>query len=185
MRQYARANLRSWFVGILAGLLVWSLGPFAEAQAPQKPQQPQPGSFAEQLIREMDRARRQVETLYVLRLSETLGLNPEQSAQVAAVIRKAQETRRSLIEERSQVMQELNSLVATGAGAERIKAKVAQWEHNEARLGRWRQLLFHELSRLLSVEQQGRFVLFDENFSNEVRNAVLELRSTGPQGTKE
>ncbi len=181
MRQRGRVNVRSCLVGVLAGLLV-SLGSFALAQAPQKPKQP---SFAEQLMREIERARRQVETLYVLRLSETLALSTEQSAQVVAVIRKAQEVRRSLLEERNQIMQDLNALLAAGAGAERIKPKLSQWEQNEARMGRWRQGLFQDLSRILSVEQQGRFVLFDENFNTEVRNAVMELRSPGSQGTKE
>ena len=182
MIERGRAKLASWFTGTLAGLSILSLGSLAPAQAPQKPKQP---SFAEEFMREIDRARRQVETLYILRLSETLALNTEQSAQVASVIRKAQETRRTLLEERTQILQELNALVASGAGAERIKPKVLQWEQNEMRLGRWRHTLFQDLSRILSVEQQGRFGLFDENFSNEVRNAVLELRGGAAQGTKE
>ncbi len=177
-----KAHVRSWLVGALAGLLASSLGSLAVAQAPQKPQQ---GSLTEQLMREIDRARRQVETLYVLRLSETLALNTEQLAQAASMIRKAQEVRRSLLEERRQMLEELSTLLATGAGADRIKPKLLQWEQNETRLGRWRQSLFQDLSRILSVEQQGRFLLFDENFNTEVRNAVLELRTGGSPGAKE
>jgi hypothetical protein len=182
MRERVNVNVSSWFVGVLAGLSVWSLGSFALAQAPQAPKH---SSFAEELMREIDRARRQVETLYVLRLSEALALNTEQSGQAAAVIRKAQEARRGLLEERRQMLQELNTLLSTGARAERIKPKLSQWVENEVRLGRWRQGLFQDLSRILSAEQQGRFVLFDENFNNEIRNAVMELRTGGSQGTKE
>ncbi len=182
MRRRGRVSVGSWLVGALAGFLVFSLGPLAAAQAPQKPQQ---GSFAEDLMREIERARRQVETLYVLRLSETLALNPEQSAQMATIVRKAHEARRGLLEERRQTLQDLSTLLAVGAGADRIKPRLVQWEQNEARLGRWRQTLFQDLSRILSVEQQGRFVLFDENFNTEVRNAVQEVQGSGPAGAKQ
>lgn len=181
MRRRGRVRMGSWLAGVLAGFLVFSLGPLAAAQAPQKPQQ---GSFAEEFMREIERARRQVETLYVLRLSETLALNPEQATQAAMIIRKAHQARRALLEERRQMLEELNALLSTGAGADRIKPRLLQWEQNEARLGRWRQTLFQDLSRILSVEQQGRFVLFDENFNTEVRNAVQEVQSSGSAGAK-
>jgi len=198
MNQRGMGGARSWLIGLFVGLMVWVPGAAGLAQSLNKPpgssveqaarereQERYRRSFIEQVNRELERARRQVETLYVLRLSETLALNPEQSAHAAAVIRKAQEARRSLLDERNQILVELNALLAAGAGAERIKQKVAQWEQNEARLGRWRQALFQDLSRILAVEQQGRFLVFDENFNNEVRNAVMELRSGAPQGTKE
>ena len=172
-----RVRLLCAFVAFLAS----GPGGLALAQTASKPQ----GAFLEEFTQALERARRQMETLYVLRLSEKLSLNPEQSAQVAALIRRAQEVRRSLMEERTQIVQELNALLAAGAPAERMKAKILQWEQNEARLGRWRQGLFQDLSRSLSVEQQGRFLLFDENFSAEVRNAVWGLRGGGLQGTKE
>ena len=165
---------RSWLVATLTALLVWVPGVAVVAQAPTKPQ----GSLVEQLTRETERARRQVETLYILRLSETLALNTDHSAQVAAVIRKAQETRRTLTDERGQIVRDLNALLAAGARAEQMKPKLSQWEQNEARLARWRQGLFQDLSRILSVEQQGRFLVFDENFNTEVRNAIMELRSS-------
>lgn len=172
MTQWAKMNRRTRLVGVLVGVLMWVPMAAVLAQAPAK----SPGSFAEQLTREIERARRQVETLYVLRLSEAVALNAEQSAKVAAIIRKAQETRRGLLEERRQRLTELKALLAEGAGAERIKPKLVQWGQNEMRLGRWRYDLFEELSPLLSVEQQARYLLFDENFNVEVRKAVLELR---------
>ena len=180
MRQGWRAKAKSYLTGAIACLLVCAPGSIVLAQAPNRPQ-----GFPEEFSRVLDRARRQVETLYVLRLSEILALTTEQSAQLAAVIRKAQEVRRGLLEERRQMLEELNTILATGAGADRIKPKLLQWEQNEAHLGRWRQGVFQDVSRILSVEQQGRFLLFDENFNNEVRNAILELRSGVFQGTKE
>lgn len=179
MSGWRRARRIPWLIGVLSGLLLLAVGGDGRAQVREKR-----GSFREQFGQAIDRARRQVETLYVLRLSETLDLTTEQSAQVAVVIRKAQELRRGLLEERTQIFQELNDLVTSGAKAERIKAKLVQWEQNEIRLGRWRQVLFQELARLLSVEQQGRFLLFDENFTTEVRNAVLELRGSGASEPK-
>jgi len=176
MTKRRNGGSRSWLFRTFAALLAVAPGSLALAQPPNKPQ------FPEQFTQAIERARRQLETLYVVRLSETLTLNPEQSGQVAALIRKAQEVRRSVMEERAQILQELNALLAAGVPAERIKAKMAQWEQNEARLGRWRQGLFQDLSRTLSVEQQGRFLLFDENFNTEVRNAVLGLRGGGLQG---
>ncbi len=189
---------RPWLVGALAGLLAWASGAPVLAQTPGKSQGSaveQPNrereqeayrrTFTEQVNRELERARRQVETLYILRLSEKVGLDPEQSAQAAVLIRRAQEARRSLSEERRQILEGLNSLLTAGAGAEQVKAKVVQWEQNEARMGRWRRGLFRELSRIFSVDQQARYLLFDETFHSEVRNAVLELRSAGSQRPKE
>ncbi|MBI1893957.1 MAG: hypothetical protein HYS14_07600 [Candidatus Rokubacteria bacterium] len=181
MTQRRKRGTQLRLLCVFAALLAVAPGSLALAQPPNKPQ----GSVPEQFYQAIERARRQVETLYVLRLSEALALNTEQSGQAAAVIRKAQEARRGLLEERRQMLQELNTLLSTGARAERIKPKLSQWVENEARLGRWRQGLFQDLTRILSPEQQGRFVLFDENFNNEIRNAVMELRTGGSQGTKE
>lgn len=154
-----------------AGLLAWGPPALVRAQAPAELRAGLPEEFG----RALERARRQVETLYVLRLSEKIALNTEQAAQVGTILRKAQDARRSLLDERRQLLQELNALLDTGAGPERIKVKLAQWEQNEARLGRWRQGLFQDLSRVLSVEQQGRYLVFDESFSAEIRNAILDL----------
>lgn len=168
-----------WLVAALAGLLAWV--PVAGlAQAPKRE-----GSLAERLMQEIERARKQVETLYLLRLTEAAALSPEQSTQVAAVLRKAQEGRRTLLEERTQILRELDGLLAAGAGADRIKPALARWEQNEARLGRWRQGLFQDLSEVLSVEQRGRYLLFDEQFNTQIRNAVLELRRGEGQGKVE
>ena len=180
MRRGWRAKAKSYLTGAIAGLLVCAPGAIVLAQAPNRPQ-----GFPEEFSRALDRARHQVETLYVLRLSEILGLNPDQSAQAASMIRKAQEVRRGLLEERRQMLEELSTLLATGAGADRIKPKLLQWEQNEAKVGRWRQALFEEIARILSVEQQVKFLIFDEKFNNNVRNAILELRGGGLQGTKE
>lgn len=168
-RRTSRAG--AWLVWAFAGLLAWGPPALVRAEAPAEPRAGFPGEFG----RAFERARRQVETLYVLRLSEKIAANTEQAAQVATIIRKAQDARRSLLEERRHLLQELNALLDAGAGPERIKPKLAQWEQNEARLGRWRQGLFQDLSRVLSVEQQGRYLLFDENFSTEIRNAILDL----------
>jgi len=180
MTHQVRRTGTVWLVGALAGLLAWApMAGLAQAQTKRE------GSLAERFIREIERARRQVETLYLLRLTETVALSAEQSAQVATILRKAQETRRTLLEERRQILQDLNVLLTTGAEGERIKAKLARWEQNETRLGRWRQGLFHDLSEVLSVEQQGRYLLFDEQFNVEVRNAVLDLRRAGAAGRGE
>lgn len=182
MTKRARRTGIVWLMSAMVGFSAWGSGHLVLAQAPKKPDRK---SFSEQFGQAIERARRRVETLYVLRLSETLALSPEHSAQVAAVIRKAQESRRGLLEERRQTLQDLNALLVTGAGADRIKPKVAQWEQNESRLGRWRQALFQDLSKILSAEQQGRYLIFDENFNDEVRNAVFEVRGGESQQTKE
>lgn len=181
MTHQVRRTGTIWLTGALAGLLLWAPAAPGLAQSAAKPG----GSFGEQLRGELEKARRQVETLYLLRLTETVALSAEQSAQVAAIIRKAQEARRSLLEERRQVLRDLNALLAAGAGTERVKPKLAQWEQNETRLWRWRQGLFQDLSEVLSVEQQGRYLLFDEQFGVEVRNAVLDLRRGGAEGRGE
>ncbi len=175
MTQRGIGNPRAWMRYSLVALLAWGSAGAVSAQTAGKPRPAFPDEFG----RAFERARRQVETLHMLRLSEKLGLNVEQSAQLAAVVRKAQEARRRLLDERRQIIEELGAVVDAGGAPERIKPKVAQWEENESRLGRWRQGLFLDLTRMLSIEQQARYLLFEENFDSEVRNAILELR--GPR----
>lgn len=160
---------------LAAGLLLWSSGtPVAQSQTPVKKEEPAapPFPFSELMKR--------VENLYMVRLSDTVGLSPEQSAQVAATIRRAQQARQALLNDRGRILRELDALLAEKSPPERLQAKVAEWQVNETRLGRWRQDLYNELEKVLSLEQRARYLLYDEGFNRDIRKVIMDMSLKPP-----
>ncbi|MFQ5830358.1 MAG: hypothetical protein ACE5JD_14550 [Candidatus Methylomirabilia bacterium] len=123
------------------------------------------------------RAEKRLESLYLLQLAEALRLSEEQTAKVATRVRRADDERRTWLQERRQVVERLHELLKGQAGPKMLEAKIARWEHVEAKLALWRTTLLQELRDVLSPEQQARFVVFDDGFSAGIRQLVQQIKA--------
>jgi hypothetical protein len=128
------------------------------------------------------RAEKRLESLYLLQLAEALGLSEEQTARVAARVRRADDERRMWLQERRQVVQDLDELLKKGqADPTVLGEKIARWQHVESKLALWRTSLLQDLRGFLTAEQQARFVVFDDGFSTGLRQLLQQLKGLQPQ----
>lgn len=127
-------------------------------------------------------AEKRLESLYLLQLAEALRLSEEQVAKVAARVRRADEQRRTWLQERRRIVQDLDELLKRGQADPKLyEEKISRWEQLEVQLALWRKNLLQDLRGVLTAEQQAQFVVFDDGFSVGIRQLLQQLRSLQPR----
>jgi hypothetical protein len=137
---------------------VWSWGPPAAA-AQQTP--------------EVDMRRDRMRTFLVLRISDALNLPEEKALQVSKVLRDAEEKRRDLNMQRSEVERNLRSALEQQKPDPAAIAKlVAQANELDGQIAMIPENSFRQVQGLLTVEQQARLVLLRPELQAQVRRNV-------------
>jgi hypothetical protein len=107
----------------------------------------------------------------VLRLSESLRLNDEQTLRVAAVFRSIQERRRDLIDERARIETKLESeLAKKPPSQESLSSLTAEAHEIDRKVALLPDQAFEEVGKDLTVEQRARLVLLKGQLRNQLQN---------------
>jgi hypothetical protein len=122
------------------------------------------------------RALRSVETIYVWKMTDAVGMTEEQAAQIFPRVREAFQARWPLAAQRRHLLVLLRRAVDEPSGSDNLSLLLAQWEDNEMKLRASRQRMSEALTRVLSVEQQVRCLLFEEQFHGDLARMVEEYR---------
>lgn len=122
------------------------------------------------------RALRRVETIYMWRMTEAVGLNEEQAAQIFPRVREAFQARWPLAARRRQLLVLLRKAVDERSESDNLALLLAQWEDNETKLRASRQRMWDALIRVLSTEQLVRCLLFEEQFQGDLVRVLEEHR---------
>jgi superfamily II RNA helicase len=126
-----------------------------------------------------------VERLRKVRLIEFLGLQEEQSARFIARLNEHEKARRDLFNERSDVLDKLDTLLENKAEAPEIEKRIAEVESINARIAEENQKFYAGLSDILSVEQRAKVLLFERRFERELREAIRDVQRRRPgEGTQ-
>jgi len=177
---------------LLAALLLSALA-YAQPGMPEQPQPPEPMEppgapaapappelwgrqpFCEDSC-QMNKERRMLEAVRVSRLTEVLKLTDEQIATFIPKLKQLEERQRQLGHQRQKALRELEKRLQASAKEAEIKAKLAELDRLEGeRLQRMREMRT-ELDKLLSIEQQARWRVFNDRFDQEIRDMVKEIR---------
>lgn len=122
--------------------------------------------------------RKKVAAVRIYRLTEELKLDPETSARIAALLGSIDSDRVMLMREQREGMRKLRELVAGGkAGERKLKEVLDGLESNHRRKMDLREREWKGIKDLLSVEQQARYLLFQQQFLREMRGMIA-----GPRG---
>lgn len=122
------------------------------------------------------RALRSVETIYMWRMTEAVGMTEEQAAQIFPRVREAFQARWPLAARRRHLLDLLRRAVDEPSGPENLPLLLAQWEKNEMKLRASRQRMWEALTRVLTFEQQVRCLLFEEQFQGDLVRVIEEHR---------
>lgn len=130
---------------------------------------------------QMEKVRKKIETMRMWKLTSALDLNEKISAQVFPVLNSYDRKRAEAEVAVRDGMRELREAVRERNEA-KMKAALGRLEQSHASLQRTNDEERAELRKILSVEQQAKFVLFQQEFNREIRELIGEARERRGDG---
>lgn len=127
-----------------------------------------------------EEVRKKIETVRMWRLTEELKLDEKTGARLASFLSAMDEKRRGLVHERMETMRDLRALLKTGNPDEKkLKAGLDKLEKNRGEMVALEGKEINGIKDILSVEQQARYVIFQQEFRREMRGMIAGARGGG------
>lgn len=127
------------------------------------------------------RGRERVEQLRKMKLIETLGLDEDKSVRFISRFSKHQEQMRSLFNERSTTVDNLEQAIKDSRESEYSRLIEIVFAVDRKIIDE-RVKFIKSLDDLLTKEQQAKFLVFDRNFNRDLRDMIFDARREPPQG---
>jgi len=124
---------------------------------------------------QMKRTRERIETLRMWKLTKAIDLDEKSSAELFPILNRYDRQRREIENALWSGMKDLRESLR-GSRTERLKDIIERLEHNHMALQRVNDEERAELKRILTVEQQAKFILFQHEFNKEIRRTIAEAR---------
>jgi len=153
-------------------------------------QQQAPGPRRDRSSEEQREAvRKKMDAVRIARLTETLKLDEKTAAVFIPVITALEQKRRDLMKENREIMQEMGLLLhASPPDEKKLKAAINKVEKNRQEIAAQRNKEFEAAKNHLTVTQAARYIIFNQEFQQEMRRMMDESRGgrTGrnPDGHK-
>jgi len=146
------------------------------APPPQGEERPMDRERAEEL-------RKRVELIWMWKLTEELDLTEEEGAKVFPLLRQYEEKKRELREENRRLVRELQQMIADKASEGDLKKAIKALEENDRKRNKVQKEGSDKLAKVLSVEKQARYIVFQEHFRREIHGLIQKARhKEGGQG---
>jgi Spy/CpxP family protein refolding chaperone len=130
--------------------------------------------------KKQEEVRKKVETVRMWRLTEELKLDERTSARLASFLSAMDEKRRGLMHERQETMRDLRALLKTGTPDEnKLKADLDKLEKGRGSMVDLEVKETSGIRDILSIEQQARYVIFQQEFRREMRGMIAKAREDG------
>jgi DNA phosphorothioation-dependent restriction protein DptG len=110
--------------------------------------------------------RKKVELIWMQKLTEKLNLTEEERAKVFPLFRQYDERQRVLRQENRQLMRELQKMLDDNASEQELKKTIEALEENEHKLQELKEEGFHELAKIISIEKQAKYIVFQARFKH-------------------
>ncbi|MBR9975337.1 MAG: hypothetical protein KFF77_07130 [Bacteroidetes bacterium] len=120
--------------------------------------------------------RERLEQLRRIKMIEALDLDEEQAVRLTVREKDFREKERGLLEQRKQVLQDLQSLVEKGADDNALRAQLGTLVEIGTHIVREKHTYILSLNDFLSMEQIAKMVLFEQKFTQEVRRLLEKSR---------
>jgi Spy/CpxP family protein refolding chaperone len=124
---------------------------------------------------QMEKVRKRIETLKMWRLSDALDLDEKTSTSLFPLLSKYDRKRAEIEQSLRGSMKDLReSLREKREG--NLKNILDKLEENHKALQRIKEEEWSEIKKILTLEQQARFVIFQQEFEREIRKIIAEAR---------
>jgi Spy/CpxP family protein refolding chaperone len=160
----------------LAMALIIGLGLSGGKILAQPVSAPQPGEERPMNQERKAELRKRVELIWMQKLTERLSLTEEERAKVFPLLSQYEEKRRALRHENRELVRELERMIENKATVGELKKTIRALEENDNKLREVKEEGFHELAKVLSLEKQARYIVFQEQFRREMRGLLHKAR---------
>lgn len=176
------------FILLAAAAIIGTAAPSAFAQkAPPGGQhddlighdnQPGRGGLSEEKREEI---RKKIEAVRIWRLTEELKLDQNTAAKLSAYLSSFDRQRRDILRERMATMREMRStLKASKPDQPKLKTALDKLEKNQRAMQEVRDKEIAGLKNILTIEQQARFLIFQQDFRREMQRMITGAGGNGP-----
>lgn len=123
--------------------------------------------------------RKKIETVRIWRLTEKLKLDTTTSAKLASLLSSFDQQRQVIVREQMATMRELRvSLKSQKPDEARIKTALDKLQKDQHSMQELRDREYGGLKDILTIEQQARFLLFQQEFRHEMQSMISNARSS-------
>jgi len=127
-----------------------------------------------------EQIRKKVEAVWVWKVTEALALDEATAAKFLPSVSSLKKKHRELRREKRHTMRELRVyLQSDDPDAKKLRASLNRIEKNRDQRHRLRKEEFRTAKKLLTLEQQARYVLFQREFNREMRGMISRARGRG------
>ncbi len=124
-----------------------------------------------------EKIRQRIKTIKIWQLTEAVGLTPEQSERFFPIYNKHQDVLQSLEKEEQEAFRRLNLLADDpDASDEDISEAMMRIGELARRSMEMRQDYMEEVSKVLSLRQQSKLLVFEEMFKKRLRETIEDIR---------
>jgi Spy/CpxP family protein refolding chaperone len=141
-------------------------------------------AYAEQAAPPVEKKReeimKRIETVRIWKLTEELKLDSETAAKLSSLLSSINQQRREVLREQAATLRELRRILGTSKpDEEKLKTLLEKYEANHQAIRQLTEKEFSGLKDILTVEQQARFILFQQRFQREMRNKIHDAKGRG------
>jgi hypothetical protein len=128
-----------------------------------------------------EKVRKRVETLRMWKLTNALDLDEKTSTLLLPVLSRNDKIRSAAEGDLRENMRDLREALKERRGGQ-LKTILERLDHNHKALQKINDEERAELKKILTVEQQAKFIIFQQEFDLEIRRAIAESRERRPEG---
>ena len=127
--------------------------------------------------------RKKIEAVRIWRLTEALKLDTPTSSKLSSLLSSFEQQRMGIMRQQMTAMRELRRMLKTPKPEEsKIKSALDRLEKNQHAMQALRDKELAGVKEILTIEQQARFLLFQQEFRREMQGMISNARKGGPRG---
>jgi len=165
---------KRWFIAALA--LSMALGLSGVTVLAQPAATPAPGEERQMTQERREELRKKVEGIWQQKLAEKLNLTDEEKAKVFPLLQQYNERQRALRQENRHLVRDLEDMIKANAKEKDLEKTIKALQENERKLLQTREEGFHKLARILPVDKQARYIVFQAEFRREIHRLIQKAR---------
>lgn len=127
---------------------------------------------------QMEKVRERIETLRMWKLTKTLDLDEKTSSQLFPLLNKYDKKRLTIEQALRDGMRDLRDALRNRREGQ-LRGILDRLEQNHKEMQRINDEEWAELKRILTTEQQAKFIIFREEFDREIKKIIAEARERG------
>jgi len=128
-----------------------------------------------QTVSETD-PRELIEQVKIYQLTKKLGLTSEQAIQFFPKLNESREIEREFRQKKIDALHELKQLMSSGASDNKIQKVINEFEDAWYKKNEDQRNKFNEMRKILTPAQQAKYLLFLDEFENEIREMIKEIK---------